>query len=179
MDRSRTNVQAESEMPISEPRVANVSLSDTFRTYAPQLRRLGFLLTGSSDVAEDLVQEAFVRFFARPTRLRQAGAAPSYLRRSVVHLSHSRFRRLRLERTHRLSSREPEVAPPDVEGRDELLQALLTLPARQRTALVLRYCEDLSEREVADFLATTPKAVKSLITRGLSGLRAQLGVPNG
>lgn len=177
MDRFRGYLQAGSEMPIRESAVRTPSLHEAFRAYAPQLRRLGYLITGSTEMAEDLVQDAFVRFFTKPTRLRDPHATLSYLRRSVVHLSYSRFRRLRLERSYRTTiSRQPEVVLPDVEGRDELLHALLELPRRQRIALVLRYCEDLSEGEVADFLDSTPKAVKSLITRGLSGLRAHLEV---
>jgi RNA polymerase sigma factor (sigma-70 family) len=64
---------------------------------------------------------------------------------------------------------------PDLEGRDEVHAQLLKLPARQRAALVLRYCDDLSEADVADALGTSPKAVRSLVGRGLETLRNMNG----
>jgi RNA polymerase sigma factor (sigma-70 family) len=50
-------------------------------------------------------------------------------------------------------------------------RALARLPHRQRAALVLRYCEDLSEQQTAEVLQTSVKAVKALVTRGLATLR--------
>ena len=61
---------------------------------------------------------------------------------------------------------------PDVVGREDLWRALASLPARQRAALVLRYYEDLSERDTATVLGCSVAAVKSLVARGSDGLRA-------
>ena len=55
--------------------------------------------------------------------------------------------------------------------RDEMHRLLLALPYRQRVAIVLRYCEDLPEAVVADFLGVSAKAVRSLVGRGLATLR--------
>ena len=60
---------------------------------------------------------------------------------------------------------------PDVGAREDLWKALATLPARQRAALVLRYYEDLSERETAEVLGCSVAAVKSLVARGGGALR--------
>ncbi len=60
---------------------------------------------------------------------------------------------------------------PDVETHDELMAALRTLPVRQRTALVLRYFEDLGEDGVADAMRTSVPAARSLISRGMQTLR--------
>ena len=60
---------------------------------------------------------------------------------------------------------------PDLGERDEVHRRLMALPYRQRAALVLRYCEDMSEYEVAETLDTSPKAVRSLVGRGLQTLR--------
>jgi RNA polymerase sigma factor (sigma-70 family) len=67
---------------------------------------------------------------------------------------------------------------PDVGGRLEIHRRLLELPYRQRVAIVLRYCEDLPEAEVADFLGVSPKAVRSLVGRALKTLRNE-GVHGG
>jgi RNA polymerase sigma factor (sigma-70 family) len=63
---------------------------------------------------------------------------------------------------------------PDVGAREDLWRALATLPARQRAALVLRYYEDLSERDTAAALRCSVAAVKSLVARGSDALRAVL-----
>jgi RNA polymerase sigma-70 factor (ECF subfamily) len=53
-----------------------------------------------------------------------------------------------------------------------LWSALLRLPERQRTALVLHYCHDLSEQQTADVMQISLKALKSLVGRGLTKLRS-------
>lgn len=137
--------------------------------------RLAFLLTGDRAYAEDLAQEAFVRCVGRFRHLRKPDAFEAYFRRAIVNLHTSGLRRRRLERqwlsregpaaTRRVSSQ------PDVGAREDLWHALGQLPARQRAALVLRYYEDLSERETAEVLGCSVAAVKSLVARGSETLR--------
>ena len=67
------------------------------------------------------------------------------------------------------------VSPlPDLGARDEMWQALLRLPERQRTAIVLRYYEDLSEAQTADTMRCPQGTVKSLVSRGLDRLRQEM-----
>ena len=76
-------------------------------------------------------------------------AFDAYLRRTIVNLSTSQLRRAKLERAYVVRhGTEPSVVaePGDPAVRDELWQALHTLPERQRAAIVLRFYEDLSER---------------------------------
>lgn len=54
-------------------------------------------------------------------------------------------------------------------------QALARLPRQQRAVLVLRYCQDLPEAEVASLLGCSPGAVKTHAHRGLRALRESLG----
>jgi RNA polymerase sigma factor (sigma-70 family) len=61
-----------------------------------------------------------------------------------------------------------------VEMRGELWSALLRLPVEQRTVIVLRHVEDLSEDETAAVLNVRPGTVKSRLARGLATLRAEL-----
>jgi RNA polymerase sigma factor (sigma-70 family) len=63
---------------------------------------------------------------------------------------------------------------PDVGAREELWRAILALPPRQRAAIVLRFYEDLSERETADALGCSTAAAKSLVARAMQTLRAQI-----
>jgi len=136
------------------------------RDYVP-LVRLAHLLTGSNQVAEELVQDCFVRVLSRWRGIENLSA---YLRTSVVHAARSWHRRQRLALTHRP---EPVAASftPEVQ---EMADALRTLSARQRAAVVLRYYADMSEAEIARQLGCRPGTVKSLLSRALSLLREEL-----
>lgn len=152
-------------------------LEAAYEEHSPSLSRLAFLLTGDAGLAEDLVQEAFVRTFARLIHVRRPDALGPYLRRTVVNLAATHFRRSRAERAwmDRAKSNSRFLAvESDVELRELLWSALRQLPQRQRAALVLRFYEDLSEREAARLLGCRVGTVKSLVHRGLAAMRLEL-----
>ncbi|HVF52375.1 MAG TPA: SigE family RNA polymerase sigma factor [Actinomycetota bacterium] len=151
--------------------------AELYRTHSPAAHRLAYFLTGDLALAEDLAQEAFIKVLTRFQDLRDEQAFPAYLRSAVINLANSHFRRARLERRHlqRRDGRHPSVNQPAVEDRDEMREALLALPVRQRAAIALRYYEDLTERETADVMGITPAAAKSLVARGMETLRKGLG----
>jgi RNA polymerase sigma factor (sigma-70 family) len=128
--------------------------------------RVAFLVTGSNETAEDIVQEVFARC---ADRLAGLDHPASYLRAAVVNACRSHHRRLRL--AERLASgRRPE----SIELPNELVElrdALLMLADRQRAAVVLRFLCDLSDDEIAEALGCQPATVRSLVHRGLARLR--------
>lgn len=146
---------------------------ELYDIHAPDAWRVAYLLLGDRHQAEDIVQEAFVRVLGRFGDLRNPDSFRSYLMRAVVNLSKNHFRKRALERRH-VPRAESAAAPFPPERDDDLLNALKKVPQRQRVALVLRYCEDLSEQQTAEALQITPKAVKSLVTRGLAALREEV-----
>lgn len=156
-------------------------IAQLYATHADAAIRLAFLLTGDAALAEDLVQDAFVRLAGRLAHLRDPSAFNGYLRRTVVNLARSHFRRRRVERGYleraRADAARASTLAPDasVENRDELWAALGHLSTRQRAAVVLRFYEDMSEADVADVLSCAPGTVKSLVARGLERLRAEIG----
>ncbi len=140
------------------------------------LRRIGFLLTGDWGDAEELAQEAMARTFAAWPRVRGYDRPAAFARKVLLNRHRSLLRRAVVEARHLLASRPQERHEPDFSGDDLILwQALRRLPARQRTAIVLRYYLDLSEAEVARQLGVPAGTVKSLVHRGLARLRARLG----
>lgn len=152
-------------------------LAELYERHAPAAARLAFLLTGDHDLAQDLVQEAFVRVAGRFRHLRIPDAFEAYLRKAVVNLHTSRLRRLRVERAYLERERSRVALPsatPDPGLREELWRALQALPGRQRAAVVLRYYEDLSERETAEVLGCSVAAVKSAVARAMRALREEI-----
>lgn len=154
-------------------------LAELYERHVPAAVRLAFLLTGDRSAAEDLAHEAFVRCIGRFAHLRAHEAFDAYLRRAIVNLHTSAMRRRRVERAwlalHGASHGARTESMPDVSMREDLWRALGALPARQRAALVLRYYEDLSERDTAATLGCSVAAVKSLVQRGGEALREIVG----
>jgi len=144
-----------------------MTLADLHTAQYAAMVRLATLLTGSAATAEEVVQDCFVRLFARFGSIRDP---EPYLRRAVVNGSYSARRRMQRERRHQ------PTAPPAAElGADELLDALDALPAKQRAALILQFYEDLPGAQIALALGCRPGTVKSLVHRGLARLREELG----
>jgi RNA polymerase sigma-70 factor (sigma-E family) len=152
------------------------SLGELYVRHAPESIRLAFLLTGDRALAEDLVQEAFARLVGRLRHLRDPGAFSAYLRRTIVNLSTSHFRRRRVERAYMERSAKALEAEtnPNEELDATMHEALLRLPERQRAAIVLRFYEDLSDVQTAEIVRSTPGTVRSLVSRGMKTLRSEL-----
>jgi RNA polymerase sigma-70 factor (sigma-E family) len=134
--------------------------------YGPSVR-LAHLLTGSNAIAEEIVQEAFMRVHERYEGIEVPAA---YLRTVVTNLCRSHLRRAKRER-HMIVDCPTVQLPPEV---DETWKAVADLPFEQRAVLVLRYYADLPEAEVARILNCQVGTVKSRHHRALTKLREEL-----
>src|SRR5829696_3748108 len=104
------------------------------------LRRVGFLLTGSWDQAEELAQEAMARTYAVWPRVRRYQRPAAYARKVLVNRHRSVLRRAVVEARHLVTSPPQDRHEPDFGGDDLVLwQALQQLSSRQRAGVVLRY----------------------------------------
>ncbi len=141
------------------------------------LVRTAYLMTGDHSRAEDLVQSALERVHRNWRRVATKHAPEAYTRRVMINLAISGSRRRRFRETSLAHAPEPvgRDSGQAVVERDEVWQALLTLPPRMRAVLVLRHYEDLSEAEVARVLGCGVGTVKSQSSRGLARLRELLG----
>lgn len=152
--------------------------SPDFESFAaarwPRLLRTAYLLTGDHHEAEDLVQVTLAKLYPAWPRVRGLDEPDAYVRRALVNNNLSRFRKRRVVQllTPRLPERAQEGGAARAEERSLLLEALGTLPPRQRAVVVLRYWEDLSEQQAAEVLGCSPGNVKSQASRGLRKLRA-------
>jgi RNA polymerase sigma-70 factor (sigma-E family) len=139
------------------------------------LLRMAYLLTGDAHTAEDLVQESLLRCHRRWEKVAQAASPEAYVRRVVVN-QHLSWRRRRSASEVVVEPGSIRQAPaPDVQEalatRDQLWGLLGELPARQRTVLVLRYYEDLSDADISELLGCRVGTVRSLAARAFARLR--------
>lgn len=149
-------------------------LADLYVRHAPDGIKLAYLLTGDRALAEDLVQDAFVRVVGRLGHMRTPDAFYPYLRRSIINLSKNHFRHRAVERAYLArAGGEPLVEAVDtsVVAHESMRHALLRLPERQRAAVVLRFYEDLPEDQVAEILRCRPGTARSLVSRAVRALR--------
>jgi RNA polymerase sigma-70 factor (sigma-E family) len=150
-----------------------------------RLLRSAYLMTSDLAEAEDLVQETLLRVARRWPKVRAMQHPAAYARRILVNLAIDGAGQRARHTGELAASARPGL--PDradradvraerdlraVDTQEELLQALGTLPARQRAVIVLRYWEDLPEPEVAAILGCSAGTVKSTASRGLARLRS-------
>ena len=143
---------------------------------APSLFRTAYLMAGDHQLAQDLLQEALVKTLIAWPRLRDRANLEAYTRRIIVTTSISWRRRRSFH--ERPSGTLPERSEPDqaeaVVTHDAVVAALLTVPPRQRAAIVLRYYQDLTEAQTAEVMGCSVGAVKSQVSAGLKRLRESL-----
>ncbi|ANH40476.1 RNA polymerase sigma-E factor [Nocardioides dokdonensis FR1436] len=141
------------------------------------LYRCSYLLAGNHADAEDLAQQTLEQTYRSWSRVSRADNPTAYVRRMLtnLHLSQHRPRARRLEV---LSEAPPEPRTTAAAGPEErmaLWPHVASLPPRQRAVIVLRYYEQLSEREIAETLGCSPGNVKSTAHHALRSLRAAIG----
>jgi len=144
---------------------------------AASLHRTAFVLCGDWQLADDLVQETFVHVYRHWRRVQRADNQNAYVKRILINEFNRHWQRYG-GLPVRADKDGPEVAIPDISNevvnRADLLRALLTLPARQRATVVLRYLEGMSERETAAVMRCSEGTVKSQTARALTALEGCL-----
>jgi RNA polymerase sigma-70 factor (sigma-E family) len=137
------------------------------------LLRTAYLLTGNLADAEDLLQAALAKTYLAWDRIEDRGALDGYVRRAMVntHISWWRRRRVQEFPTDELPDRAVADHAGDSDLTETLRAAIDRLPSRMRTAVVLRYYEDMSEAEVAERLGVSLGTVKSTVSRAVAKLR--------
>lgn len=157
-----------------------VAFTEFVAARSPALFRTAYLIVGDHGLAQDLVQEALTKTYVAWPRLREVGKAEAYTRKAITTTYISWWRR-KAWRAERPRDDVPESGPmtqrehgSDVVDRAWVWQELQALPPRQRTAIVLRYYEDLTEAQTAQLLGVSAGTVKSQASRAMAKLRELL-----
>lgn len=140
----------------------------------PRLYRNVALFCGDDSVAEEVAQEALARAWERWATVSATDSPTAWVHRVAFNLATSHFRRRATER--RVRARVVPADPVRGPGTTALVvrAAVVTLPERQRAALVLRYFDDLSIEDTALAMGCARGTVKSLTHQAIDTLRAHL-----
>ena len=137
-------------------------------------------LAGSSEAAEDAVQETFCRLWERRRTWRVEGSVGGLLFRLARNIAISEHRHLQAE--DRAAGVAVELTPrhhdapelPDDALRAELERAIAALPPRRREVFLLRVVHDLSYKEIGAVMGTSPQTVANQLSHALAELRVKL-----
>lgn len=141
------------------------------------LKRQAFLLCGDDQQAEDLVQDAFVRAFARALRRPGPDAPEAYVRKIMMNLFIDRARRQsRWQRSAPLFAGKESVPDPadEIVTRGVVQAALDDLSPRQRACVVMRYYQDLPVAQVASALGVAEGTVKRYLSEAITRMAARM-----
>ncbi|MGH9129974.1 MAG: sigma-70 family RNA polymerase sigma factor [Acidimicrobiales bacterium] len=159
------------------------ALAEAYRRHAGAVYALAQRVLREASVAEDVVQEVFLRLWDHPEKFdSERGSLRSYLLaqahgRAVDALRSDTSRRRREERDARDAASagyDLELEVWDLTVADQVKDAVAELPAQERRAIELAYFGGHTYREVADLLEQPEGTVKSRIRSGLKRMRASL-----
>lgn len=150
------------------------------RQYADDLFRFGVWLCGDHALANDLVQETFVRAWKALDSLKDAGAAKSWLI-TILRREYARTFERKVppitDIDNVVVAEESELMPEDRTERDMLRKAMLEMEDKYSEPLVLQAVMGLSIAEIAEQLELTESAVMTRVFRAREKLRTKLQPP--
>jgi RNA polymerase sigma-70 factor (ECF subfamily) len=159
------------------------SFEQFYRSEFRNLVSIAYQMTGGRALAEDLAQDAMVQAYRNWGRVSTYDRPDLWLRRTVLNLTRSRWRRQRTATKHAMRlGRTAGMAEPPTDA-IEVWRCVRTLAKRQAESVVLYYGCDLSVDDVARTLGCSPGTVRTHLARAratLAGLLVDLGdVPGG
>lgn len=142
---------------------------DFYQSNNESFIKLAFVIVQTVPVAQDIVQDAFISVHKRWANIQ---SPLSYTRKSIVNGCKKYLRRKRLEEI--VLPRLARRGILEMNQRSELDGIILTLPSREKIAIVLRFYADMSEKEIAEAVGCSVNTVPGLIARGIELLRRKV-----
>src|SRR6516225_8190187 len=145
------------------------------RTHSRTLFAIAYGILQNREEAEDVVQDSLVKAWKMRWRVRDPEKFPAWLSMIARHRAHDVCRKQRSLPFAQEPTETSEASPPDTAAMDQQLHsALATLPELHRTALVLRYFEEMDYRTIENTLGLTNGALRGILGRALASMRKQL-----
>ncbi|HJW37498.1 MAG TPA: sigma-70 family RNA polymerase sigma factor [Candidatus Udaeobacter sp.] len=145
------------------------------RTHSRTLFAIAYGILQNREEAEDVVQDALVKAWKTRWRVRDPEKFPAWLATIARHRAHDVFRKRRTVPLSEETIEAIEPGPTDTITLDrQLHSALATLPELHRTALTLRYFEEMDYRTIETTLGITNGTLRGILGRALASMRKHL-----
>ncbi|MCP4151706.1 MAG: RNA polymerase sigma factor [bacterium] len=156
------------------------ALKEVMTMYKKQVFNYLNLMTGNSELAEELTQDTFVKVFFKAGSLRTESIKP-WIYTIATNLARSEFRKMKLKNLLSLSDVSDSHCSyePDPGNSIELEQVLSILPEKYRIPVIMKEVDNFSFEEMAGILKKPVGTVKSLVFRGRRQIQQQLALQNG
>ncbi len=143
-------------------------LENILKTYGPTVYRVALSRTGNTETAQDIYQATFLLLLEKKPRFKNNAQLKTYLIRAAIKLSASHRKRFDNSKTEPLDEGIGTLVENDLTF--ELVDLLMSLPEPYREPTLLFYIEEMSIKEIAHALSTTPAAVKMRLSRARAEL---------
>ena len=144
--------------------------------YENTLFRAALAILGDVQEAEDAVQDTFLRYLEKRPQFRDGEHEKAWLHKVTANRCKSALRVWKRRPTVELLDIYPA---PEEDGGQELVEAILALPASQRAAVHLHYYEGYTSEEIGAILGQRPGTVRSHLSRARDALRRYLSDEEG
>ena len=162
----------EERIPVEQ--VLELDVPRLLEDYGDSLMRLCTLWLGDRTLAEDAVQDTFLKAMGAWRTFRGECSERTFLVRIAIDVCKNYLRSPWHRRREPLSQEVGSVVPPPVAEDDTLLRTVMGLPAKYRAVVVLYYYEELKTSEIAGLLHIPLSTVTVRLSRARRMLREQL-----
>ena len=145
-------------------------IEEIVKRYQDKLLRTAIAITGNKADAEDIVQETFIKLFDKNPNFQSEQHETAWLIRVTVNLCKSRLR------SHWWKKTEPllESYPTQSDDQQNLIETVLSLPAKYRIVIHLFYYEGYSTKEISKITELSESTVRQQLTRARRMLKDYL-----
>lgn len=154
------------------------SLEAAYEAYADMLYRLALSYTGCGADAEDVLQEAFIKYYRSAPVFADTYYERAWLIRVTVNCCHDCVRSMKRRREAPIEE-AANLAAEEPYGVGAVLDAVASLPEKYRTCVILHGLEGFSVEETADMLKISVSAVKMRLSRARAMLKEHMAEERG
>lgn len=159
--------------------VNDVEIEPLINEYGDYLYRLCYTYTKDFQVAEEIVQDVFFKFYQTQDQFKQQASLKTYLTKMSInkcydYLRSWKHKRIVIKEVFQISKQTVEQDAIKDEEEELLFQAILNLPIKYRESIIFYYYEELSVQEIAQLCNLPKSTVKSRLQRGRAALKQVL-----
>lgn len=168
---------------INHPLHSNDLLEELMSEYGEELTRTAYLYLKDWSLAEDAVQESFIKLYKNLHTFRGDASIKTWVYKILTNTCKDVLRSATMKRvvlgnffdfkTH--TEKSPELTILNNEAGKELAQSVLKLPLKYREVIILFYYQSFSTKEISQLLSITESTVRVRLNRGREKLRRLMG----